>query len=161
MARKRNDYLNNANLLEEIAASKEVQKKHPDWTPAECLTPKLVDMLMTLVTRYSSRANWRGYTYIDDMRGDALLSLMQNALKFDAEKSQNPFGYYTQIVTHSFLTALEKEKKNRQIRDTLLEQNGYNPSFSRQLENEGYGKDGEHSVPSTHEFWNRRKEEDR
>ena len=160
MARKRNDYLNNANLLEEIAASKEVQKKHPDWTPAECLTPKLVEMLMMLVKRYSSKANWRGYTYIDDMRGDALLSLCQNALKFDEEKSKNPFGYYTQIVTHSFLTALDKEKKNREIRDTLLEQNGFSPSFNRQLENEGYGKDGEHSTPSTHQYWNRHKEEE-
>lgn len=160
MARKRNDYLNNAHLLEEIALSKVVQEENPDWTPAQCMTPKLVEMLMELVKRYSSRANWRGYTYIEDMRSDALVSLMQNALKFNPEKSSNPFGYYTQIVTHSFLTALDKEKKNRDIRDTLLEQHGFNPSFSRQLDNEGYGRGGEHSMPSTHEYWNKHKDED-
>lgn len=76
-----------------------------------------------------------GNTYIDDMRGDAIMSLCQNALKFKSEKSINPYGYYTQIVTHSFLTFLEKEKKVRNIRDDILERNGLTPSFTRQIGN--------------------------
>ena len=46
------------------------------------------------------------------------------------------FGYYSQIVSHSFLTIHEKETKQRNIRDNLLEAHGFDPSFSRQLENE-------------------------
>lgn len=129
-------YTNNAVLMEEIAKSKENQEQKPDQTPAECLTPKLVVHLMRIVENYSQKANWRNYTWIDDMKGEALLSLCQNALKFNPEKSSNPFGYYTQIVTHSFLTYLEKEKKIGRIRDDLLEQHGFNPSHTRQLENE-------------------------
>lgn len=134
--KKNTNYLNNANLIEEIMISKEVQEKNSNWTPAQCMTPKLVGMLQMLVNRYSQKGNWRGYTYIDDMRSEAIVSLMQNALKFNPEKSQNPFGYYTQIVTHSFLTFLDKEKKVRRIKDTLLEQQGYTPSHARQLEND-------------------------
>ena len=134
------NYLNNARLLEHIGLSKERlaerQKKHPEATPAECMTPELVKMLMMLVERYAQRANWRGYTYIDDMKSEALVSLLNGALKFNPEKSQNPFGYLTQIVTHSFLTTLDKEKKVRRIRDDILEQNGFTPSHTRQLENE-------------------------
>jgi len=131
-----NNYLNNANLMEEIHKSKEIQNTQSSFTPAQCLTPELVKMLMMLVDRYSQKANWRNYTYLDDMKGEALVSLCQNALKFNPEKSKNPFGYYTQIVTHSFLTYLDKEKRVRKIRDDLLEQQGFNPSFTRQLENE-------------------------
>lgn len=134
--RKPKNYVNNADLMEEIRMSKEKQESDENLTPAQCLTPKLVKMLMMLVERYSQKANWRNYTYLDDMKGEAIVSLAQNALKFKPEKSNNPFGYYTQIVTHSFLTFLDKEKRVRKIRDDLLEQNGFNPSFSRQLENE-------------------------
>ena len=134
--KKKTNYLNNASLIEEIMMSKDVQVKNSTWTPAQCMTPKLVGMLQMLVNRYSQKVNWRGYTYIDDMRSEAIVSLMQNALKFNPEKSQNPFGYYTQIVTHSFLTFLDKEKKVRRIKDTLLEQQGFTPSHARQLENE-------------------------
>lgn len=135
-------YAPNDVLMKEIAASKQVldekTAEYPDdtITPAECLTPRLVEMLMMIVYNYSQKNNWRNYTYIDDMRGDAILSLCMNALKFNPEKSKNPFGYYTQIVTHSFLTFLEKEKKMRRIRDDILEQNMLNPSHARQLENE-------------------------
>jgi len=82
-----------------------------------------------------------GNTYIEDMRSEALVSLLNGALKFDPEVGQNPFGYYTQIVHHSFLTTLEKEKKARKIRDDLLEQNGFNPSNTRQLENDSVRMD--------------------
>lgn len=134
--KKKTNYLNNASLIEEIMMSKDVQSENSKWTPAQCMTPKLVGMLQMLVDRYSQKSNWRGYTYIDDMRSEAIVSLMQNALKFNPEKSQNPFGYYTQIVTHSFLTFLDKEKKVRRIKDTILEQQGFTPSHARQLEND-------------------------
>ena len=146
--KKAKNYVNNADLMDEIHKSKETQDNNEDYTPAQCLTPKLVKMLMMLVERYSQKANWRNYTYLEDMKGEALVSLCQNALKFNPEKSNNPFGYYTQIVTHSFLTFLDKEKRVRKIRDDLLEQNGFNPSFSRQIEND------ERNREAREERWN-------
>ena len=142
--RRAQKYLNNNRLLEHIGLSKEQwekaksKAKDPENLPsaAECMTPELVKMIMMLVDRYAQRANWRGYTYIDDMKSEALLSLLNGTLKFNPEKSKNPFGYMTQIVTHSFLTTLEKEKKVRKIRDDILEQFGLDPSNTRQIENE-------------------------
>jgi len=134
--RKPKNYVNNADLLVQIQMSKDKQQENPEFTPAQCLSDELVKMLIMLVQKYSQKANWRNYTYIVDMRGEAIASLCQNALKFKPEKSNNPFGYYTQIVTHSFLTFLEKEKKVRRIRDDLLERNGFTPSFTRQIEND-------------------------
>ena len=96
------------------------------------MTKKLALMFMKLCERYATRSNWRGYTYNEEMRGQALLQLSQIGLQFDESKSQNPFAYYTAAITNSFTRILNIEKKNQNIRDDILEMNGLNPSWSRQ-----------------------------
>ena len=96
------------------------------------MTRKLATMFMKLCERYATRSNWRGYTYNEEMRGQALLQLSQIGLQFDESKSQNPFAYYTAAITNSFTRILNLEKKNQNIRDDMLEMNGLNPSWTRQ-----------------------------
>lgn len=94
-------------------------------------TNKLALMWMKLCDRYATRGNVRGYTYNDEMRGQAILQLAQIGLQFDESKSNNPFAYYTAAVTNSFVRVINIEKRNQNIRDDILEQNGMNPSFTR------------------------------
>jgi hypothetical protein len=96
------------------------------------MTRRLAEMFMKLCERYATRSNWRGYSYNEEMRGQALLQLSQIGLQFDESKSQNPFAYYTAAITNSFTRILNIEKKNHNIRDDILEMNGLNPSWSRQ-----------------------------
>ena len=96
------------------------------------MTKKLALMFMKLCERYATRSNWRGYTYNEEMRGQALLQLSQIGLQFDESKSQNPFAYYTAAITNSFTRVLNIEKKMQNIRDDILEINGLNPSWTRQ-----------------------------
>ena len=96
------------------------------------MTRKLATMFMKLCERYATRSNWRGYTYNEEMRGQALLQLSQIGLQFDESKSQNPFAYYTAAITNSFTRILNIEKKMQNIRDDILEINGLNPSWTRQ-----------------------------
>jgi len=107
-------------------ATGEFCKDHGD------MTPKLAHMFIKLCERYATRANWRGYTYNEEMRGQALLQLSQIGLQFDESKSQNPFAYYTAAITNSFTRILNLEKKSQNIRDDLLEINGLTPSWTRQ-----------------------------
>ena len=100
------------------------------------ITNSLAMMFMKLCERYATRANWRGYTYNDEMQSQALMQLSQIGLQFDESKSENPFAYYTAAITNSFTRILNIEKKNQAIRDDLLEMNNMNPSFTRQGENE-------------------------
>ena len=101
------------------------------------MTRKLAMMFMKLCERYATRSNWRGYTYNEEMRGQALLQLSQIGLQFDESKSQNPFAYYTAAITNSFTRILNLEKKNQNIRDDILEMNGLNPSWTRQNSGKG------------------------
>jgi len=99
------------------------------------MTDKLAHMFIKLCERYATRSNWRGYTYNEEMRGTALLQLSQIGLQFNEDKSQNPFAYYTAAITNSFTRVLNIEKKSQNIRDDILEQNGLNPSWTRQFNN--------------------------
>ena len=94
-------------------------------------TNKLAMMWMKLVDRYATRGNVRGYTYNDEMKGQAILQLSQIGLQFDESKSNNPFAYYTAAVTNSFVRVINLEKRNQNIRDDILEMNNLNPSYTR------------------------------
>lgn len=100
------------------------------------MTDKLARMFMLLVERYSQRSNWRGYSYVDEMKGQALLQLSAMGLQFDEAKSNNPFSYFTQAISNSFTRVLNTEKKNQNIRDEILINIGQTPSFSKQIEHE-------------------------
>ena len=105
------------------------------------LTPRLVQMLRHLVANYARRANWRNYSWIDEMRDEALANLIEAALKFDEGKSYNPFGYYTRIAQNAFRGVLAREEKQLDIRDRIMEENGLSPRFDTQVARELEGRE--------------------
>lgn len=121
----------------ENGAAKEVGRSHSKKgkfsTEHGSITSKLAKMFILMVNKYGQRGNWRGYTYLDEMKGQALLQLSQMGLQFDEYKSDNPFSYYTASVSNSFTRVFNLEKKNQDLRDDLLIDSGASPSFSRQL----------------------------
>ncbi|RYF43306.1 MAG: hypothetical protein EOO38_18950 [Cytophagaceae bacterium] len=100
------------------------------------LGDSLAVMFMMLVERYARRGNWRGYTYVDEMRSHALLQLSQVGLQFDESKGDNPFAFFTTTIHNCFTRVLNVEKKNQNIRDDMLIVAGVAPSYTRQIENE-------------------------
>lgn len=107
------------------------------------LTNELGKMFIKLAEHYSFKTNFRNYTYLDEMMGEARIQLVKNALLFNesilykkekAAVQLNPFAYYTSFVTNAFRSVLNTEKQVRNIRDDLLEMHGMDPSFTRQIE---------------------------
>jgi hypothetical protein len=116
-------YVTNAQLLEAIAADKANGKK---------LSPLLAKYLHMIAERYSFSSSFGGYSFREDMVSFAVVNLCANWHKFDPEKSDNPFAFYTTAAYRSFLQYLADEKKQRDIRDQMLVEAGANPSFSYQ-----------------------------
>ncbi len=113
-------YVTNSVLLPEMLRAKALGR----------VTPELAEMFLKIATRYSMSKNFAHLSAIrDDMISNAVLNLLQNGLKFNPEKSSNPFSYTTQCCYHSFLMVIAEEKKQREIRDTLLLDNGVNASL--------------------------------
>lgn len=88
------------------------------------LTEGLGYSLMLLVNRYSKNLNWRNYSYVEEMKSNALLQLVRIALRFDERLSKNPFSYLTQSTYNSFLQQLHAEKRQSAIRDSLIKELG-------------------------------------
>lgn len=116
-------YVTNAQLLAEIQACKDNNNT---------LSNTLAKYLYMIAERFSRSPSYGGYSYRDDMVSFAVVNLCANWYKFDPAKSDNPFAFYTTAVYRSFLQYLADEKKQRNIRDTLLVDAGANPSFSFQ-----------------------------
>lgn len=107
------------------------------------MTNELGKMFIKLAEEISHKTNYRNYTYLDEMMGDARIQLVKNALLFKEsilykkEKPAvqlNPFSYYTSFVNNAFRSVLNSEKNVRNIRDDLLELHGFTPSHTRQIE---------------------------
>ena len=98
------------------------------------ITKTLANMYVMICEKYSLKFNWRGYSYIDEMRASAKVQLSMVGLRFNEAKSNNPFAYFTAILHNSFCRVLHLEKRQQSIRDDLLEIYGLNPSFTRQMQ---------------------------
>jgi hypothetical protein len=73
------------------------------------LTDTLGLLIYQLVTNYSRKPNWMGYTYKDDMIGFALEQAIPAALKFDERKTSNPFAFLTTNTFYAFEKVRKKE----------------------------------------------------
>lgn len=113
-------YLNNADLLVELRKSNEQGR----------LTEELGKMFLMLVKRYASVPRFSGYSYNTDMQSFALLTLCKVWKGFNADKYNNPFAYFTQIAHNAFHQLDNQERRQRDIRDAILVDQGKNPSFN-------------------------------
>lgn len=118
----RGHYVTNGVLLPAVLEAKDMN----------VVTVKLIKMINLIAERYSRKHNFVNYSFREDMVSAAVMNLCNNALKFNPEKSNNPFSFYTTAIHNSFLQYIAEEKKHRQIRDQLLLDAGSNPSFNYQ-----------------------------
>jgi len=75
---------------------------------------------MLLCERLASRLNFNGYTYKEDLIGDAIENCILSIKTFDPEKSDNAFAYFTQIAWNAFIRRIKKENKQLYIKHKNL-----------------------------------------
>lgn len=116
MAAKRN-YVNNKDLfaaLQEYLHSCDVADAAEETIP---VVPKYIgECIYEIATRLSSKSNFSGYTYRDDMVMDGIENCLTYIRNFNPEKSNNPFAYFTSIIWYAFIRRINKEKRQMYIR---------------------------------------------
>jgi len=98
------------------------------------ITNQLAMSLMKLTDKYSNKSNWRGYTWLDEMKGHAIVRLCQIALQFNEAKSQNPFAWYTTVINRSFTYVLNNEKQHADFKNNLIAETGLEQTFNKQAD---------------------------
>jgi len=90
-------------------------------------TNRLVEIIVLTVGRVATLTQFRHYTYLDDMKAEAIYQSVRGFTKFDLSKtndagqSLSSFSYLSQIIHNAFKQILKKEKRNRDIKDLAIE----------------------------------------
>ncbi len=109
------------------------------------------ECFLKIATHLSFKPNFVNYMFKEDMISDGIENCVQYIHNFNPEKSQNPFAYFTQIIHYAFLRRIQKEKKQLEIKNKILEKTGYEQVFERDtLDDSNYSdynqiKDAVHS----------------
>ena len=127
MPRKKSEhYVNNKELLEALIVyrAKVVHAKENDL-PKPRITNYLGSCFLKIATHLSYKPNFVNYMFRDDMISDGIENCVQYIHNFDPEKSRNPFAYFTQIIHYAFLRRIQKEKKQLDIKNKIIEKTGF------------------------------------
>jgi len=71
----------------------------------------IAEKIMKICERLSYSPNFIRYSYRDEMVADAIENCIRYLDKFDPEKSNNPFSYFTQTAWYCLIRRIEREKK--------------------------------------------------
>jgi hypothetical protein len=102
-------YITNEDMIDEI-------KKYHE---SKSISDKLGGMFIHIATNFANKSNFAGYTWKEDMIGEAVYTCVRYVHNFDIDKCKdsNPFAYFTQICYHSFINYIKKQKKHSKIKD--------------------------------------------
>ena len=108
------------------------------------------ECFLKIATHLSFKPNFVNYMFKEDMISDGIENCVQYIHNFNPEKSQNPFAYFTQIIHYAFLRRIQKEKKQLEIKNKILEKTGYDQVFDKDGSDDSYSdynqiKDAVHS----------------
>lgn len=117
-----NHYVDNKKLYTEmIRYVAEYNRAKEAGEPLPRANNYIGECIWLIANRLSTNRNFIGYTYRDEMIGDAIENCLRYLHNFDPDKSKNPFAYFTQIMYYAFLRRIEKEKKQSYIKYKSME----------------------------------------
>jgi hypothetical protein len=123
-------YVNNKEfLLALIEYRKQLSAAQERGDPKPQITNYLGECFLKIATHLSFKPNFVNYIFKDDMISDGIENCVMYIHNFDPEKSQNPFAYFTQIIHYAFLRRIQKEKKQLEIKNKILERTGFDEVF--------------------------------
>jgi hypothetical protein len=131
MARKRSEhYVNNKEFLYAIVAyKKDIKDAEAAGLPKPVIPRYIGECFLKIATHLSYKPNFVNYMFKDDMVCDGIENCVQYINNFNPEKSTNPFAYFTQIIHYAFLRRIQKEKKQLEIRQKIIERSGFDEVF--------------------------------
>ncbi len=129
--RKRSEhYVNNKEFLAALIKYREdVEIAKIKGNPKPQIPRYIGECFVKIANHLSFKPNFVNYMFKDDMICDGIENCVQYIHNFNPEKSQNPFAYFTQIIHYAFLRRIQKEKKQLEIKNKILERTGFDQVF--------------------------------
>jgi len=156
MARRRTKnehYVNNKEFLAALIKYREDREIAQLQDKPKPVIPRYIgECFLKIANHLSFKPNFVNYMFKEDMISDGIENCVQYIHNFDPEKSKNPFAYFTQIIHYAFLRRIQREKRQLEIKNKILEKSGYSEVFddNNQIDGSNYAeynsiKDAVHS----------------
>ena len=124
-------YVNNADLYRAMVEYRSAREQN-----SNLMIPDYIGICIhQICTRLSSKPNFNGYSYKDEMVSDGIENCLAAVNTFNPDKSKNPFAYFTQIAWNAFIRRISKEKKEVYIKYKQM----VNQSILHTIESSGEG----------------------
>lgn len=120
--KKREHYVNNKEFLDALVDYREAcNKAEREGKERPPVTHYIGECFLKIAQHLSYRPNFINYTYKHDMISDGIENCLMYIHNFDPDKSNNPFAYFTQIIYYAFLRRIQKEKKQTELKQKLIQ----------------------------------------
>ena len=133
MARRRTKsehYVNNKEFLAALIKYREDREIAQLQDKPRPVIPRYIgECFLKIANHLSFKPNFVNYMFKEDMISDGIENCVQYIHNFNPEKSQNPFAYFTQIIHYAFLRRIQREKRQLEIKNKILEKSGYSEVF--------------------------------
>lgn len=120
MSAAKKHYVNNKDFIVALNEYKQKLELQPD-----AKIPDYIGLCIhAICTKMATRPNFSGYSFREEMVGDAIENCLEAVQKFDEKKSiersrtgtVNAFGYFSWIAWNAFIRRIAKEKKETYIK---------------------------------------------
>jgi hypothetical protein len=130
--RKRSDhYVNNKDFLAALIKYREdVEIASLQDKPKPVIPRYIGECFLKIANHLSFKPNFVNYMFKEDMICDGIENCVQYIHNFNPNKSENPFAYFTQIIYYAFLRRIQREKRQLEIKNKILERSGFSEVFT-------------------------------
>jgi len=130
--RKRSEhYVNNKEFLAALIKYREDVEIARLQANTKPVIPRYIgECFLKIANHLSFKPNFVNYMFKEDMISDGIENCVQYIHNFDPEKSKNPFAYFTQIILYAFLRRIQREKRQLEIKNKIIEKSGYHEVFN-------------------------------
>ena len=134
MARRRTKsehYVNNKEFLNALIKYQEdIDIARLQDKPKPVIPRYIGECFLKIANHLSFKPNFVNYMFKEDMISDGIENCVQYIHNFDPAKSKNPFAYFTQIIHYAFLRRIQREKRQLEIKNKIIEKSGYQEVFN-------------------------------
>lgn len=113
---KDNHYINNDSFRDDLLQYLEEKNKNSH----QQIPDSIGQAILSIANNLAKRSNFCGYTFKEELIGDAIETCIKYLHNYDVNKSSNPFAYFTQICFYAFVRRIKKEKVQYSIKRNII-----------------------------------------
>lgn len=117
MSKRKRNYVNNKDFLEALREYKKACVEAENCGEELPQIPKYIgECIYKISTNLASKPNFSRYVFINDMIMDGVETSFRYIDRFDGDKYDNPFAFFSTVIWNAFVQRIQKEKKELYIK---------------------------------------------